>query len=71
MVYLKSFPLMQINFKRIVVASINDEWISKERDEFFAKNWGSELISIGEAGHINAASGFGEWKEGLEILKSI
>ncbi|MCZ4224158.1 RBBP9/YdeN family alpha/beta hydrolase [Pedobacter rhodius] len=66
----ESVPLDRIGFKTIVVASTNDEWISIERAAFFAENWGSEFINIGEAGHINAASGFGEWKEGLELLKS-
>ena len=64
-------PLDKINFKTTVVASTNDEWVSIERAIFFAANWESELINIGEAGHINAASGFGKWDEGLEILKSL
>ena len=41
------------------------------RDRYFAEKWGSELINIGNAEHINADSGFGEWKECLEILKEI
>ena len=64
-------PLDKINFKTTVVASTNDEWVSIDRTMFFAANWESELINIGEAGHINAASGFGKWDEGLEILKSL
>ena len=64
-------PLDKINFKTTVVASTNDEWVSIERAMFFAANWESEFINIGEAGHINAASGFGKWDEGLEILKSL
>ncbi|WP_316830316.1 alpha/beta hydrolase [Pedobacter aquatilis] len=65
----ESVPLDKINFKTIIVASTNDEWISINRARFFADSWGSEFINIGEAGHINAASGYGEWKEGLEILE--
>jgi len=38
---------------------------------FNAASWGSELINIGDAGHINALSGFGEWDAGLEILKRL
>ncbi|RZK16567.1 MAG: alpha/beta hydrolase [Pedobacter sp.] len=62
-------PLDKINFKTIVVASSNDEWVSLERAKFFADHWGSEFYNIGEAGHINAVSGYGEWPAGLEILK--
>lgn len=64
-------PLDKINFKTIVVASSNDEWVTLERARFFAENWGSEFINIGNAGHINADAGFGEWPEGLEILKKL
>ncbi|MDQ0636648.1 putative alpha/beta hydrolase family esterase [Pedobacter sp. W3I1] len=64
-------PLDKINFKSIVVASSNDEWVTIERAEFFAQNWGSEFINIGNAGHINADAGFGVWPEGLEILKKL
>ncbi|RZK89566.1 MAG: alpha/beta hydrolase, partial [Pedobacter sp.] len=65
----KQMPVERIDFKTILVASSNDEWMSMERAKFFAESWGSQLINIGEAGHINATSGFGEWKEGLAILK--
>jgi predicted alpha/beta hydrolase family esterase len=64
-------PKDKINFKTIVVASADDQWVSLERAAFFAANWGSEFINIGNAGHINAASGHTQWKEGLEILKKL
>jgi hypothetical protein len=64
-------PLNKINFKTIVVASENDPWVSLERAKYFAKNWGSELVSIGNAGHINTSSGYGKWNEGLAILKKL
>jgi predicted alpha/beta hydrolase family esterase len=64
-------PTDKINFKTIVVASSDDQWVTAERAAYFASNWNSELISIGNAGHINAASGHYEWKEGLDILKSL
>lgn len=64
-------PQEKFNFKTIVVGSENDEWVSLDRARFFAANWGSEFISLGQAGHINVASGYGDWKEGLEILKKL
>ena len=64
-------PLTKINFKTVVVVSTNDPWVSIERAKFFADNWGSELVNIGAAGHINAASGHWQWKEGFEILKRL
>ena len=64
-------PTKKINFKTIVVASEDDPWVSLERAKYFADNWGSEFINIGKAGHINAASGHKEWKEGFNILKRL
>lgn len=64
-------PTEKINFKTIVVASEDDPWVSLERAKHFAENWGSEFINIGKAGHINAASGHKEWKEGFDILKRL
>ncbi len=64
-------PLSPIPFKTIVVASNDDPWVSIARARYFAGNWGSEFIDIGKAGHINAASGYGAWPEGLSILKTM
>lgn len=64
-------PLAPFKFKTIVVASSNDEWVTLERAQYFANCWGSEFVNIGEAGHINAASGHYRWGEGLELLKKI
>ena len=64
-------PLDRIGFKTVVVASSNDEWVSMERARFFARQWGSELVNIGDAGHINAVSGYGVWPAGLELLKKL
>jgi predicted alpha/beta hydrolase family esterase len=64
-------PLAKLPFRSLVVASTNDKWVSLERAQFFADHWGSELINVGDAGHINADSGHGEWTEGLELLKRL
>lgn len=61
--------LDKINFKTIVVTSSDDPWVTLDRATYFAKNWGSKLINIGDAEHVNAASGYGQWQEGLDILK--
>jgi uncharacterized protein len=45
--------------------------VSLERAEYFAECWGARLVNIGPAGHINAASGHGEWVEGMEILETL
>lgn len=67
----KPMPLFKLPFSSIVVTSTNDYYVTLDRATQFAHAWGSELINIGEAGHINIASGFGQWDEGLEILKRL
>jgi predicted alpha/beta hydrolase family esterase len=64
-------PTERINFNTIVVASSDDPWVSLDRAKYFSRCWESEFIDIGKAGHINVASGFGEWTQGLEILKHL
>lgn len=67
----KPVPLIKLSFPSIVVASSNDYYVTLDRAKQFAHAWGSELVNIGDAGHINVVSGFGEWDEGLEILKRL
>jgi predicted alpha/beta hydrolase family esterase len=64
-------PLEKLPFRSLVVASTNDQWVPFERAQFFADSWGSELVNVGDQGHINADSGHGEWPEGLELLKRL
>ncbi|RDV16254.1 alpha/beta hydrolase [Pontibacter diazotrophicus] len=64
-------PMEQLPFQSIVVASTNDPYVTEARAMQLAQAWGSEFVSIGEAGHINSDSGFGEWEEGLTLLKKL
>jgi uncharacterized protein len=61
-------PLSRLPFKSLVVASTNDPFATLERSELFATSWGSELITLESAGHINAASGYGPWPGGAKLL---
>jgi uncharacterized protein len=64
-------PIEKLPFKSIVVSSSNDEYISAKRAQQLANGWGSRYVNIGMAGHINSASGYGRWDEGLELLKGL
>lgn len=61
-------PLEPLPFAALVVASENDPFASFERAQAFADAWGAEFVSAGEAGHINVASGHGEWPDGEVLL---
>lgn len=64
-------PLQPLPFPALVVASENDPYSRLERAEAFAAAWGAELVTAGEAGHINIASGHGEWPEGEVLLSEV
>jgi predicted alpha/beta hydrolase family esterase len=64
-------PLIKLPFKSIVVVSNDDFYVKPERAALFANSWGSEVVNIGDAGHINVSSGYGEWEQGLELLKQL
>lgn len=61
-------PSDALPFPSIVIASANDPYMSQQRADYFASSWGARLIHYGACGHINVASGFGAWPDGLRIL---
>ncbi len=64
-------PLQTLPFASIVVASTDDIYVSVARAQFFAQAWGSDFINIGAAGHINSATGLGDWPEGMQLLQAL
>jgi predicted alpha/beta hydrolase family esterase len=58
-------PQDPLPFPSLLVASRSDPYCAYERAEDLAYAWGSALLDAGDAGHINAESGFGPWPEGL------
>ena len=61
-------PGRALGVPSVVIASHDDPFMSFERAQHWAAVWGSELVDLGEAGHINAESGFGPWPFGLRLL---
>lgn len=57
-------PQAALPFPAIVVGSRNDPYMRWERTRQFASLWDAKLIDLGNAGHINVASGHGPWPEG-------
>jgi hypothetical protein len=58
-------PRDPLPFPSLLVASRSDPYCTFERAEDFAYAWGSALLDAGDAGHVNIASGYGPWPEGL------
>ena len=58
------YPREPLPFPSITIASRNDPFCAYDVAEDVATAWGSLFIDAGEAGHINADSGYGPWPEG-------
>ena len=57
---LKPFP-----FRCMVVASRNDDRVSFERAQAFARAWGAAFVDAGNVGHIGSAAKLETWPLGL------
>jgi predicted alpha/beta hydrolase family esterase len=66
-----SMPRARMPFPSIIVASTDDPYISVDRARELSEVWGSRLVLIGPAGHINGASGHGPWAEGEALLMEL
>ncbi|MDR6819765.1 putative alpha/beta hydrolase family esterase [Neorhizobium sp. 2083] len=63
--------LAPLPFPSLVIGSLNDPYMSVPDLERHVNAWGSDLATIGFAGHINIASGFGRWTEGYSFFERL
>ena len=61
-------PMQSLPFRSVLVGSRNDPYCAFERAQAMAQTWGSRFVDLGEAGHINAESGLGDWADGHRLL---
>ena len=54
-------PRRRLPFRAIVAASRDDALASFARVVGLANDWGAELEDLGYVGHLNPASGYGQW----------
>jgi predicted alpha/beta hydrolase family esterase len=64
-------PLERLPFASVVVASTNDPYLELRRARRLAATWGSKLVVLPDAGHINVEAGFGPWPEGELLLETL
>lgn len=60
-------PQSELPFPSILVASRDDPYLKFARAQALADWWGSGLVDLGAAGHVNVASGFGRWTDGYAL----
>ncbi|MEU1492937.1 alpha/beta hydrolase [Streptomyces sp. NPDC005776] len=61
-------PRAPLPFPSVVAASTNDPLARFDRVAELARAWGSRLVDVGAVGHLNPASGYGDWPRAREFL---
>jgi hypothetical protein len=64
-------PKQRLSFAATVIASRDDSFVDLARARQLAACWGARFVDAGCAGHINAASGLGDWPEGRRYLDEL
>jgi predicted alpha/beta hydrolase family esterase len=64
-------PRARLPFPSILAASENDPLAGFDRAAGLGRDWGSRLVNIGAAGHLNPASGFGPWLQAKAFIDEL
>ncbi|MDD5295716.1 MAG: alpha/beta hydrolase [Rhodocyclaceae bacterium] len=64
-------PRIRLPFPSIVAASTNDPLACLDRVKEYARDWGGRCVEVGAVGHLNPASGYGDWPQAEEFLKEL
>jgi predicted alpha/beta hydrolase family esterase len=64
-------PREPLPFPSIVAASRNDPLSRIERVAGLARSWGSRFVDLGNVGHLNPASGFGDWPQAEQFIREL
>jgi predicted alpha/beta hydrolase family esterase len=64
-------PRSPLPFPSIVATSTDDPLGNPVRVRALARAWGSRLRSLGPVGHLNPASGFGEWPDAEGLIAEL
>jgi predicted alpha/beta hydrolase family esterase len=58
----------RLPFPAVVLASRTDPYADITRSQALADDWGAAFEDLGDAGHVNAESGHGDWPQGWARL---
>lgn len=64
-------PRTTLRFPSIVGASRDDPLADFDRVAELARDWGSRLVDLGRVGHLNPASGYGEWRRAEAFIDEL
>ncbi|MFI5719298.1 RBBP9/YdeN family alpha/beta hydrolase [Nocardia sp. NPDC051750] len=64
-------PRGRLPFPSVLAASTTDPLAAFRRVTGMAEAWGSRLVDLGDVGHLNPASGYGDWPRGQKLLNEL
>jgi hypothetical protein len=64
-------PRQRLPFRNIVAASRDDPLAGFDEVAGLALDWGAELIDLGAVGHLNPASGYGDWPRADDFIAAL
>lgn len=64
-------PYGPLPYPSIVVGSTDDPYCPVRKAAKYARSWGSRMVRLANAGHVNAESGYGPWPEGRALLDEL
>ena len=64
-------PCSPLPFPSIVAASHNDPLCPFTVASDMALEWRSRFVDLGDVGHLNPASGYGEWPRAEELIREL
>ena len=64
-------PRRPLPFPSTVAASTDDPLANPVRLRALARAWGSRWHSLGAVGHLNPASGYGDWPEAAALIRDL
>ena len=69
--YAELFKQFTINIPTLMIVSENDPWLTYQDAIRYATHWNIPFVNQGKAGHINVASGYGQWPQIFEYMKNV
>jgi len=64
-------PRKRLPFPSLVAISRNDPLGRFERVAALGRDWGGACVDLGEVGHLNPASGFGDWPQAEAFIAQL
>ncbi len=64
-------PRRVLPFPALVAASSSDPYLDLARARTLAADWGARFVDLGPCGHLDPASGHGEWPLGEALLQEL